>query len=168
MNWSDIDGWFDFADVYDEQVERADDGAVFVEVGLYKGRSCGYLATAIRDSGKRIALYGVDPFPRVDITAAAFLENMAACGVGTYVTLLHMPSVTAAKAFADGAVDFVYIDGWHNYESVRDDIAAWRPKVKCGGTIGGHDGTRKEVTRAVTEAFGEYERMGPLSWLVRL
>lgn len=168
MQWSDIGGWFDFDDVYDEQVERATDGAVFVEVGLFKGRSCAYLATAIRDSGKWIAFYGVDPFPRPDITADGFLANMRACGVDDYVRLMHMPSVEAAKTFADASVDFVYIDGWHDYESVRNDIAAWRPKVKKGGTIAGHDCIRKEVARAVTEAFGKYERMGPLSWLVKL
>jgi hypothetical protein len=33
----------------------------------------------------------------------------------------------------------VYIDGLHDYGSVKQDIAAWWPKVKVGGFIGGHD-----------------------------
>jgi hypothetical protein len=39
----------------------------------------------------------------------------------------------------DGIVDFVYIDGDHSYEAVKEDIAGWWPKVKVGGILAGHD-----------------------------
>ena len=39
----------------------------------------------------------------------------------------------------DEYFDLVYIDADHTYESVKDDIAAWFPKVKPGGWITGHD-----------------------------
>lgn len=36
-------------------------------------------------------------------------------------------------------LDFVYIDGLHDYEHVKKDIELYYPKVKKGGIIGGHD-----------------------------
>lgn len=36
-------------------------------------------------------------------------------------------------------VDFVYIDGNHEYAFVKKDIELYYPKVKIGGIIGGDD-----------------------------
>jgi hypothetical protein len=36
-------------------------------------------------------------------------------------------------------LDFVYIDGNHSYEYVKDDIESYFPKLKKGGVIGGDD-----------------------------
>ncbi|HRH68806.1 MAG TPA: class I SAM-dependent methyltransferase [Flavobacteriales bacterium] len=48
-------------------------------------------------------------------------------------------SSCAVDEFADGQLDFVYIDANHRYEAVMADIRAWWPKVKAGGILGGHD-----------------------------
>ena len=48
-------------------------------------------------------------------------------------------SVEAAKRFTDESLDFVYLDADHSYEAVRDDIAAWWPKLKPGGLFAGDD-----------------------------
>ena len=55
------------------------------------------------------------------------------------VTLVRKFSVDAAKDFADGSLDFVYLDANHNFESVTADLAAWSPKVRAGGILAGHD-----------------------------
>ena len=39
----------------------------------------------------------------------------------------------------DGFFDFVFIDANHSYEAVREDVAAWAPKVRSGGIVSGHD-----------------------------
>jgi len=36
-------------------------------------------------------------------------------------------------------LDFVYIDGCHKYEFVKNDIKNYYPKLKIGGVLGGHD-----------------------------
>src|SRR5579875_2875650 len=59
-SYKQVPGWFDFADIYDHIIARARDGAVFVEVGAYLGRSSLYLASRIQASGKRIRVYVVD------------------------------------------------------------------------------------------------------------
>ncbi len=56
-----IPGWFDFQDLYSEAVRTARDGAVFVEIGNWVGRSLVYLGTEIARSSKRIKLVSCDP-----------------------------------------------------------------------------------------------------------
>ncbi len=48
-------------------------------------------------------------------------------------------STGAAPVIADGAFDLVFIDADHSYQAVRDDVAAWRSKVRPGGILCGHD-----------------------------
>lgn len=59
-------------------------------------------------------------------------------------------SPDAASQFADGEFDIVYIDAEHDYESVKKDIEAWRPKARH--TIAGHDyRCFPDVARAVKD-----------------
>jgi hypothetical protein len=55
------------------------------------------------------------------------------------VAVLRMDSAEAAATFADGSLDFVYLDGDHSFQGVMRDLAAWVPKVRPGGVIAGHD-----------------------------
>lgn len=75
--------------------------------------------------------------------------------------VLGMDSINAAAQINDGSMDFVFLDGDHSYEGVIADIAAWVPKVRKGGWIGGHDYDNDHpdydfsgVKRAVDEVFG--------------
>jgi hypothetical protein len=54
-------------------------------------------------------------------------------------TLIKGWSNEVAKQFPDGSLDFVYIDGNHNYEHTVEDISLWSKKVRQGGIIYGHD-----------------------------
>jgi len=54
-------------------------------------------------------------------------------------TIVRKFSVEAAKDFADGSLDFVYIDGNHEFSHVAADLAAWIPKIRKAGIVSGHD-----------------------------
>jgi len=74
------------------------------------------------------------------------------------VVVLGLFSADAALLVRDRSLDFVFLDANHSYEYVRDDIRRWRPKLKAGGLLAGHDygnphNPRWGVTRAVDEAF---------------
>jgi hypothetical protein len=45
----------------------------------------------------------------------------------------------AVKDYPDQSLDFVYIDGNHEFSHVAADIAAWVKKVRRGGILAGHD-----------------------------
>jgi hypothetical protein len=89
---------------------------------------------------------------------------------------MKMPSVEAATHFPDGSLDLVFIDGDHSYEAVRADIAAWKPKVRHGGVLSGHDYNNtakygayfKGVDKAVEEAFPAFNVEPDSVWWVRL
>lgn len=65
-------------------------------------------------------------------------------------------SLEAIDSIPDN-LDFVYIDGNHNYEFVKKDIELYYPKVRRSGVIGGHDFTAKfnGLCRAVNEFINE-------------
>ena len=86
-----------------------------------------------------------------------FVTNMQP--VRDYYDAIIAKSVHAAAAFADKALDFVWIDGDHELQAVRDDIRTWLPKVKSGGWIGGHDYTAgpASVGQAVRELISDFQ-----------
>jgi hypothetical protein len=68
-------------------------------------------------------------------------------------------SPAIASEFADGSLDCVYLDANHAYLAVRDDLAAWYPKVRPGGLLSGHDyldGVRAGCLFAVKTAVAEF------------
>ena len=75
----------------------------------------------------------------------------------------------AAKTVYDGSLDFVYIDGDHSYDSCKEDINMWLPKIKQGGIIAGHDYLEAcfmGVVNAVNETFGKPDKTyNDTSWL---
>ena len=77
-----------------------------------------------------------------------------------------------ASRYVPGDLDFVFIDADHRYEAVLADIAAWRPHVRPGGWLMGHDYNREAhpgVVQAVDECFaGRIETDKNRVWAVRL
>jgi hypothetical protein len=162
-----IPGWFDFADIYGRAVSECADGGTLVEVGCWHGKSLVYLLQKAKEAGRGINVVGVDNFGGSvgDDSQAATLaayDVEAVCrrnadAVGYPYRLLAEPSVTAAARFADASLDFVFLDASHDYESVRDDLAAWLRKVKPTGVVAGHDFDLPGVRRAVLERIPEAE-----------
>lgn len=65
-------------------------------------------------------------------------------------------SDSAVTLFEDKSIDFVFIDGSHDYTSVVKDINNYLPKVAPGGVIGGHDYNLRffGVVNAVNDTLG--------------
>lgn len=58
---------------------------------------------------------------------------------GFNVTYHRCFSTEALKDFEDGSLDFVFIDGNHDFDYVMEDIIGWSRKVRSGGIVAGHD-----------------------------
>ena len=69
------------------------------------------------------------------------------------IHVVRLLSVEAAELFPDEYFDMVYIDAFHTFDAVTQDIKAWLPKVKISGILGGHDYNKKSVRRAVDGQF---------------
>lgn len=171
-----IPGWFDFQDVYQEAVARAKDGARFVELGTFMGKSLAFLAVEIVNSGKMIRLDSVDAtevvlIPPIEEREQAearrrwhgqkLAEVLASVLSGPLERgLLHVhhtgDSVASARRFDDQSVDFIFLDTIHLYEQTKRELEAWYPKLKNGGVFAGHDHTPEfpGVEKACREFFG--------------
>lgn len=109
-------------------------------------------------------LYSVDPWePNSELNNSekAYWDahsRLTKFGMRSGMIKGYSPQV--CDLFKDEIFDFVYIDGLHTYEAVRDDIRGWYPKVKKGGVIAGHDyhvGDWPGVVNAVNEFVAEYK-----------
>lgn len=58
--------------------------------------------------------------------------------VGRY-EIVRALSNHAADRHPDGSLDFAYLDADHSYAGVMKDLQAWRPKIRPGGMLCGHD-----------------------------
>lgn len=66
----------------------------------------------------------------------------------------------------DSAIDLLFIDADHDYESVIADIKAWSPYVKQGGLMVFHDYHRGEkVFHGVVAAVNEWREIYKADWL---
>ena len=133
-----------------ELVSRLDAGFRVLEIGswLGQGRTRILLEEARKKGG---TVYCVDTWkgnPNVkkhqhivseyDVLGT-FLKNVEAAGGSQLVKPLIMSSGDAARVMRDLTFDLVFIDADHSYVATLGDIHAWRPKVRLGGILCGHD-----------------------------
>ena len=177
-----LDGFFNYENVYKDVIKLVPEGQTekFVEIGVWKGKSVSYAAVEIIKSEKNITIDAVDSWETSDgwTNQERLKEEVKAGGVydmflsniepvKNIVTPVKMSSTEASKLYDDESLFFVYIDGNHTYDFVKEDIIHWLPKVKKGGYIGGHDIDNVEwpgVRQAVTEILGKNVKIYKNTW----
>jgi hypothetical protein len=85
------------------------------------------------------------------------------------ITFLKLKSQDAVNMIPQ--VNFVYIDGSHDYDAVKRDIQLYVSKVKPGGFIGGHDISASGVAKAVQEFTDDNHLFlinSPPDWYIQL
>ena len=91
-----------------------------------------------------------------DAVAARFASHIKR-GV---VELLRQPSTEAAAAIAPASLDWVYIDGNHQYEFVIEDLRTFYERLRPGGVLAGDDyGTKGWWDHGVTRAVDEFAKL---------
>jgi len=180
--YQNIDGWFYAEDVYDDILKLNQDGAHFVEVGSFFGKSSSYMAVNIINSNKKIKFDCVDTWrgssnmknmPCVinDTMYDTFITNMKP--VTGYYNDIKMASVEAAKLYENNSLNFVFLDAGHEYKNVKDDIIAWLPKIKPGGILAGDDlidrwpGVSMAVNELLKKAKVKGNASNPCWWYVK-
>ena len=163
--WQNIEGFLDHFEVYNLALSKFNEGH-FVEIGTYRGRSAAYLGVEVHNSGKRIKVDTIDNYSTSKDSSAhstgAYPETIRNLKpLAHIVNPINITSTEAAKNYKDHSLELVYIDASHDYDSVRDDIRAWLPKVKKGGIISGDDYGWEGVQRAVNELVPKAVGIGP-------
>ena len=132
-----------------------------VEIGSYSGEGTVVIAKHFKE------VMAVDPwlngYDTNDVASQqcpmkfvfeAFKERTTPLGNVLYT---RGKSLEALQFFKDGQLDFIYIDGDHRYEGVLADLNGWRPKLRDGGIMAGHDWSFKTVQKALVEVFKDKE-----------
>jgi beta-1,4-mannosyl-glycoprotein beta-1,4-N-acetylglucosaminyltransferase len=183
-----IDGWFAEGEIdwLAQQVAALPEGATVVEVGSWKGRSSRAIADNLPAGAK---LYCVDTFSGSSGEPDAHLTAKDREGDDTYMSFFHnlhdhldsgrviavrMSSLHAAETMNNLRPQLIFIDGAHDYESVKADIEAWLPLLAEGGLICGHDYYAEGeglhwvgVRQAVEEKFPRVQKAATSIWHVR-
>lgn len=126
------------------------ESGIFVEVGTWTGN---FSRKLLERTNCKI-LYCVDPYKHFeDDTYPDAINNISQSDFdnvfektkkslecfGSRVEFIRSCSVDAVKLFEDESVDYIYIDGNHDYKFVEEDIRLWYPKLKKGGYFCGDD-----------------------------
>ena len=156
-----------------------------VELGVFKGVTFFALLDAIPE----LHMIGVDTWrsghrdlecpqhykrtDRDDGYRAYAGEDMPGIGRAVYnrawdyggrARLLVMPTRPAASYIEDRSQGFVFIDADHTERGVREDIVTWRPKLRPGGWLLGHDRSLPSVRAAIDSAIPGWRRLDGDCW----
>ena len=96
------------------------------------------------------------------------LVRVKARGYGKRITLLKMKTVGAAGFVFNECLDFVFIDADHSTDAVIADIEAWKPKIKKGGVLCGHDAGWNSVQKALNQTLSYWTKGTPKIWQTRI
>jgi predicted O-methyltransferase YrrM len=125
-----------------------------VEIGTWHGVSSSCLKRAMAPDGVLIC---VDPYPigrfGFSIQRLIALKEVSKVRNGT-VRWIRMTGADAGRQFAgsgESAVDFIFIDGDHSYDGLRQDWEIWSGLLADGGFIALHD-SRSSAARKIDDA----------------
>jgi len=111
-----------------------------VEIGTLRGDS----AVMFLEQAPKLHLTCVDPYARYNARHSQesqdeiFVE--ATKRLRPYnADIVREFSMDAVESFEDGSIDFVNIDGNHEFDPVMQDLICWARKVRRGGLIMLHD-----------------------------
>lgn len=114
---------------------------VGAEIGVYLGKYTELFCKA------GLKMYGIDPYlsypsfvhPKGQKRMEEICEESKIRLIPYDYTLIRKSSMDALFNFEDESLDFVYIDGNHQFRYIAEDLFEWPKKVKRGGIISGHD-----------------------------
>ena len=160
--------------IRDRLTDRDELSAIFHGLGFTSGAEIGVEQGAFSESllkdNPDCKLYAIDAWKAYrgyrDHTRQGKLDRFyesAKTRLASYnVEIIRKFSMDAVKDFADRSLDFVYIDGNHDFYHCTSDICLWSKKVKVGGIIAGHDYVRwnglKSTTCHVVDVVNAYTR----------
>ena len=119
--------------------EYAKNAKCCVEIGVFEGVNTIMIAEAMDSTG---ILYGIDPFFKGNL-GICYHEKITRRSISVKkltkrIKLISKFSHDAVKEVPD-EIDFIFIDGDHSYDGIKQDWNDWSKKVRSGGVIALHD-----------------------------
>ena len=169
---------------------------IFCEIGCWTGHSTSIIAKRAKELGTRVIV--IDTFEGSEGTLLTdyakdndveklFRDNMEELGFneGAGTIIVYKDDSSNAHKYIGKFLSFLFIDGSHKYEDVKNDILNYKDKIVPGGIIAGHDyesetydenhinedyvnGKHHGVIKAVNEVLGKVDRGGDRIWWKQL
>lgn len=99
---------------------------------------------------------GGDDFPFKDEDRTVWMQNVLSLGLGAKIRPINLDSGQVAAVFEE-SVGLLFIDGSHDYHSVKMDLALWLPLVLPDGLVALHDTNLEGVAQALAEYENDLE-----------
>jgi predicted O-methyltransferase YrrM len=128
-------------------------------VGAEIGVSCGYNAFNMLSELDIKKLYLIDSYTAYqNFTQEKLNEHKEEAHTllskfDDKIVWIEQPSKQAVSSIKDNTLDFIYIDGDHNYLAVINDIDYYYQKLKVGGLFAGDNFEVNDVRLAVLEFY---------------
>jgi hypothetical protein len=150
-------------------LEGTTPGGLMVEIGCFSGLSTSILLQVARERMTRVLL--IDPFvwwpeyakPRLETLLLRFGDVMLRLEQETSEKVHQMFYGPADPEEdedppEDDAIDFIHVDGNHEYPGVKLDCDLWLPHLRSGGTVAFHDYSPlySGVTQAVDQTTQDW------------
>lgn len=182
---SKVDGWLTLREgaLLFELASQVQGKGALVEIGSWQGKSTIYIAKALSAHKVPPQFYAVDPHVGSEEhwkdgkkvwTLERFKKNIKDAGVEPFVTPVVRYSHDYAREIQE-PVEFVFIDGAHDYASVERDYQDWFPQIVEGGVIAFHDtyagGDPYKVLRKylyVSPKVGSIRRVDSITYVRKL
>ena len=132
---------------------------IAVEIGVRYGWFSKYLL----DNSCLEHLSAIDPWnfneENNDPTGSYNIAKRNFHEYGDRVKMIVAKNEDVVHLFPINQIDFVYLDGLHDYLSVKKDLENWYGRLKNGGCMAGHDYNKNQwsgLCRAVDEFVEKY------------
>ena len=162
--YKQIQGVFSTVDmqVLKEEIEKLQPGDVYVEIGVDEGRSARVAHEYANPSVYKfyIDIHDVPPHS-VSIGRGPWMEQEGMVGIDKKGFFIHGDADLFGGLFHQQIfnnvkfVDLMFIDGHHDYESVKMNTQIWEPLMKPGSTILFHDYDHPDTKRWLDERYGD-------------
>ena len=184
---SQIQGWNSTRPAFRALIEQKRPQTI-IEVGSWLGASAVHMAGICRELGLTTKIYCVDTwlgaqefwtcgastqernlrqkngYPQVYFD---FLANVVEHGHQESIVPVPNTSYIASLIFKHHGIlaDLIYIDGSHEYEDVRLDVASYLPLLSPGGVLFGDDADWHSVITAVRAELGDRVVLQDAFWV---
>ena len=139
-----IEGWLGEEEIkmLYNLITNLKNNASLVEIGSWCGRSLSLITLAARKAGNTNKIFSIDPF----LTSKnedngkfpTFKKNLEDLKIWNEIIHIKEKSQIAGIKFNEN-IEFIFIDGFHKYESVKEDFKLFSKQVIDGGYIALHD-----------------------------